>query len=466
MTEENIKAIKDIKGIIDGQRIKLREEIQSVLSEDKLKSILTENKDTFGRNLYSAIPGNDYRSKLVNLITELDNKGLIKNFIDVVSKEYLIVESHYKTYTTIKGILGFVENNNDDELILNTHDFNSNLELKEYVEKKVLILKDINPSIQKKLNEWIRENFKDIDILSKESSFTLQSYLLVIIYPLRGKTKTNPNQTFNVQAEFIENFPQTPNRKVELNQEDIKEDGYLEKDIPNIIYKLIDKIIEETHQRKCNINELKIDLFLPFDCLTKEFEVKIPAIWKTDKKRICDKFWFVLRPFERHYYNKMIETGNFKAVPDKVGKKSSYDTFKTKLTQLAKVREDKSINVIEKSHLEKKYLDKQIKEAIIIQISCGLPTKLTKRIELFKIIYEHGIPVCLWVKKEVGASLLGDGNVRFLDVLKNGDIDELYKEVSEMRKKHLDGGNYLGVLCDHNSDRVPVNWPNFNQLTT
>ena len=461
---------EDIGKIIDCLRIKLRKEIQTVLREDKLKSILNERQNTFGKNIYSEITGDSYEVRLINCIQELTNKNLFPTFVENIINDYPTVKPHYINYKTIEEILNLInKNNNDDELIPNTHDFNSNLQLKDYVESKVLTLKDINPSIQERLNEWIRENFRDIDIpykQTKQPTSTLQSYLLIIIYPLRGKIKTNRNKTFNVQAEFIENFPQTPNRKVDLNQEYIKEDGYLEKDIPNIIYKLIDKIIEETHQMKYNINELKIDLFLPFDCLTKEFEVKIPAMWKTDKTRICDKFCFVLRPFERHYYNKMIETGNFTAVPDKVGKKSSYDTFTTKLTQLAKVREDKSINVIEKSHLEKKYLDEQIKEAIIIQISCGLPTKLTKRIELFKIIYEHGIPVCLWVKKEVGASLLGDGNVRFLNVLKNGDIDELYKEVSEMRKKHLDGGNYLGVLCDHNSDRVPVNWPNFNQLTT
>ncbi|ABG51464.1 hypothetical protein Tery_2235 [Trichodesmium erythraeum IMS101] len=72
----------------DKQRIKFREEIERVLSEDKLTSIFSEYPEKFGDNFYNQISGNNYRTRLINLIIELNNRELIFDFIKVVRYEY------------------------------------------------------------------------------------------------------------------------------------------------------------------------------------------------------------------------------------------------------------------------------------------------------------------------------------------------------------------------------------------
>ncbi len=74
--------------LTDTQRIKLRKDIETVLTEDRLKSILLEHEKKFGRNFYNQIPGNDYRTRVVNLIRELKNRQIINDFIKIVSNDY------------------------------------------------------------------------------------------------------------------------------------------------------------------------------------------------------------------------------------------------------------------------------------------------------------------------------------------------------------------------------------------
>ena len=72
----------------DKQGKKLREEIERVLSEDKLTSIFSEYPEKFGANFYNQIPGGEYRTRLVNVIIELTNKELISDFIQAVYQKY------------------------------------------------------------------------------------------------------------------------------------------------------------------------------------------------------------------------------------------------------------------------------------------------------------------------------------------------------------------------------------------
>jgi hypothetical protein len=66
----------------------LRDEIETVLSEDQVKSIFLENEGTFGRNFYNQIPGGDYRTRVICLIRELENRGYLSAFIAVVREDY------------------------------------------------------------------------------------------------------------------------------------------------------------------------------------------------------------------------------------------------------------------------------------------------------------------------------------------------------------------------------------------
>ena len=72
----------------DNQKKIFRKEIQSKLKEDRLKSIFIENEQKFGNHFYDQIPGSDYRTRIINLIKELDNRKLIENFIDIVREDY------------------------------------------------------------------------------------------------------------------------------------------------------------------------------------------------------------------------------------------------------------------------------------------------------------------------------------------------------------------------------------------
>lgn len=66
----------------------LRDEIETMLSEDQVKSIFLENEGRFGRNFYNQIPGGDYRTRVIRLIRELDNRGYLSLFIAVVREDY------------------------------------------------------------------------------------------------------------------------------------------------------------------------------------------------------------------------------------------------------------------------------------------------------------------------------------------------------------------------------------------
>ncbi|GGA24484.1 CHAT domain-containing protein [Okeania sp. KiyG1] len=74
--------------LTDAQKRKLREEIERVLSEDKLRTIFIEYEEKFGSNFYHQIPGDNYRTRLINLIKELKNQKLIHDFIEIVRHEY------------------------------------------------------------------------------------------------------------------------------------------------------------------------------------------------------------------------------------------------------------------------------------------------------------------------------------------------------------------------------------------
>lgn len=290
---------------------------------------------------------------------------------------------------------------------------------------------------------------------------------MITIYPLRGQTKTNRNKTFNVQAEFIENFPQTLKRKVELNQDDVKEQGYLEKEIPNIIYKFIDKVENNTEFLRSKVlnNQpytLKIELFLPTDCLTKEFEFKSPDIWKRDKIVICEKYSVILRSFDRFYQTSWQNSC--------LQKWTQIKTIKPE--QILDLNQENDLNKLLAKPEGKKQLKLQLERIIIVKISGGLPKEKIKIANLFNIILEEGIPLFFWIKskdnvdhKMISNQLTDLTNLEYFE-----DINKLYEQIFKMRKTHFADPNirqclgyHLGVLCD-NTERVP-NMPNFNPLT-
>ena len=497
----------------DQQRIKLREEIERVLSpEDKLKNIFKEYPDKFRANFYNQISGDDYRTRLINLITELNDQQLIDDFIEIVSKDYSSIKERYQIYSqlsplifllkeifqehqnfrdffrdfkNIDGLEGYLlkltEKNN---LLLSDID---SFSLKYYpgfmdfVEEylaKILIARDIKDNLQQKLRKWIEINCSNINIPDKQDkSSDLQSYLLITIFPMGGQTKNN-KKTFNVQGEFIENWGDTKNIKVELNEEDFEENGYSEKQIPNIIYKFIKQVeIVYLHNQLLKFSrktyDLKLELFLNKELFIKDFEFKIPNDLKAKQKAICEEYPVILRSLER-------------LQPDK----TSWLNCCTKTWQsmeknpvipnniLAFELEDK-LNEFLSNPQQRKQLGNKLEDKIILKISCGLPKK-TKALHLFEIILEKGVPLCLWIKSKDKRDNLDDSHYKYLinqldnliEVDALPDVSQLYTKIGDIRKKHLADtckkeslGYHLRILCDCN-DRKPINIPAFNQLIT
>ncbi|GGA24498.1 hypothetical protein [Okeania sp. KiyG1] len=178
----------------------------------------------------------------------------------------------------------------------------------DFVEKyldKILNAQNIKDNLKQKLRKWIEINCPDAAVTPEQQiSSTLQSYLLITIFPMGGKTKNNLKPLLNVRAEFIENWGQTQNTQVELKKEDIKENGYSEQEIPNIIYKFIEIVQNEYLYSKVfggKHFDLKVELFLNKELFTKDFEFKIPDALREDQKAICEEYSVILRSLERLY---------------------------------------------------------------------------------------------------------------------------------------------------------------------
>ncbi len=57
-------------------------------NQQKLIAIFTVNQETFGRNFYGNILGEDYNTKIVNLVIELIKTTKLESFITIIKKDY------------------------------------------------------------------------------------------------------------------------------------------------------------------------------------------------------------------------------------------------------------------------------------------------------------------------------------------------------------------------------------------
>ena len=479
----------------DLQKSNLSKDIETVLfTKDKLTTILYEHTEKFGLNHYDQIPGSDHPTKVINLIRELDNRNLIDYFVNIVSQKYPIVGWHYQVFRLAlllqevnkidpkfinyifydkkinidcfePYLLKLIEKDYKDILSDFTtipndlKPFDSYIRFKDFVNEyiiKILTIPEIDSDLKERLRQWLKDNFSDIVLLSENQNITiLQSYLLIIILPMIGQV--NNNKTFNIHAEFIENFPYTSSKTIELN----KEHRYLEKEIPNIICKFI-KIVENEDKylrSKVYYNQqsytLRIELFLPISFFTKDFEFKIPDIWKKDETAICEQYSVILRSLDRLFNTKW----QSKCI-DKWKK-----ITKTTIEQILNLNQQ-DINKLLSNKKRIKQFKNILEQKIILKIPCSLPTDSEQKEILFKSICETGIPLCLWIKDQKHLEPQCIAN-QLNCLIKNEclqDINELYKKIFEMRKKDLADlncekclGYHLRVLCD-NTDRLPTSF--------
>ncbi|MDY7003821.1 MAG: hypothetical protein SWX82_07620 [Cyanobacteriota bacterium] len=496
--------------LTDRQRIKLREGIESVLSEDKLKSILLEHENQFGRNFYNQIYGGDYRTRIINLLKELDNQRKLRDLIEIVNKEYPSIQERYLIYAQLSSLIfllkkifkgyqnfrDFFEDFEDiDELEnhlleltedtqilsdIDTSRLDSYPSFIDFVEEyldKILTAKDIKDNLKPKLRRWIEKNCPDAVITDEQQILsTLQSYLLITISPLGCKTKNNPKPLLNVRAELIENWGKTQNTKVELNKEDIKENGYSEQEIPNIIYKFIDRVQNEYLRPQVLKNQdydLKVELFLTRKFFTKDFEFKIPDAFRQKQRAICEEKSVILRSLER------LQPNNTSWLNSCIKKWQGIRKTAIIAENILAFEHENELNKLLSKPQQIKQLGIKLEKQIILKISCGLPKGKSKE-HLFEIILEKGVPLCLWLKSKDKRDELNDSDYQSLinqlnnliEVEDLQDVNRLYAKIFDIRKKHLADtckkrclGYHLRILCDY-TERRPINMPTFNQLTT
>ena len=504
----------------DNQGKKLREEIESVLSpEDKLRNIFNQYLETFGKNFYNQISGDNYSRRITNVLIKLEHQKKLESFIDIVSKDYPLIKERYQIYSQLSPLIFllkkiFSENQNfgiffgdfknidklEEHLLELTEEtektekngngllfsdrdsfyfyyYRNFIDFVEQYLVKILNAEDIRDYLKQGLRKWIETNCSDINIPDKQDkSSHLQSYLLITIFSMGGPTKKH-KKTFNVQGEFIENWGQTKNIQVELKKEDFEENGYSEKQIPNIIYKFIEQV-QEVYLRKLvqqnKTYDLKLELFLNKKLFIKDFEFKIPSALKAKQKAICEEYPVILRSLERLEPGKTSWLNcckkNWKIMEKKPVISNNILAFEV---------EDK-LNEFLSNPQKRKQLGNKLEDKIILKISCGLPKGNNEAFNLFEVILEKGVPLCLWIKRKNQRDNLNDSHYQSLiDKLNHlielenlSDVNQLYTQIFDIRKTDLaiadsskteSLGYHLRILCDCN-DRKPINIPAFNQF--
>ena len=56
--------------------------------EERLKSIFRINKEIFGTNFYGSIGGNDFETRIINLVREIINRDKLNDFIKIIRNTY------------------------------------------------------------------------------------------------------------------------------------------------------------------------------------------------------------------------------------------------------------------------------------------------------------------------------------------------------------------------------------------
>ena len=485
--------------LTDRQKQKIRQDIEDVLSEDKFKNIVLENEGTFGKNFYNQLPGNDYRTRLIYAIKELENRGLFQDFVRQVGQEYPRVAANFTIYEQLSALIFILQDVTSGKQVDHFFDFHNIEELEEnllglierdrlffnclnnpkdmglsttcpsltnFVESSVMNLltrPDIPPDLNDRLKRWIQQNYPTLNCPTEQpSNSILHSYILILVYPLLGKTRTK-KKTFTIQAEFIEDFPNTQNQPIDLNPEDMKTEGYFEKEIPDVIYNFIQQAKDDYLHAKVLQNQpynLKIELFLPTELLSKRFEFKPPQVWKKDDIALCEKYSVMLRSL-----NRLLKPDWQNACLIKWQKMTQL-----KPNDIRDFDKDRNLSSLLSSALKKKQLALELERFIIVKLCCDLPPRKTQ--VFFELLLAKGIPLCFWLKnKDLCQSAIDRLNT-LTTADSFSDLETLSARILDIRKQDLAQPNRetllgynLSVLCD-NTERKPVNLPKFNQLAS
>ena len=303
-----------------------------------------------------------------------------------------------------------------------------------------------------------------LDILCQDNE-----HFTKLVEPLRGKTiipnannivdylfvivKPQTNQKFYIEAQlarFINN--QTKQKKddyeipIQIQQ---PEDGCEKKHIIGVLDKIIKEMYKITKLSKLPI----IELFLPIDLLSEDFDNReITDEWN-DKTPIGKLYPVIIRSYDRFLHN------DENKARLKLAWQQQWESLEKKINDN---NTEQFINIIKNNDT-----------TYVRFIDYPLPTRKNKRIKLFQAILSTGFPLCLWTRyKDIDkSSQINDYLERILKIDDNHypGYCKFYKiliNIHDIRKKDMtdkedegkgdkgDFGYNLGVLFDH--DKIPT----------
>ncbi|MGB3422161.1 MAG: hypothetical protein WBA52_17325 [Dolichospermum sp.] len=326
-------------------------------------------------------------------------------------------------------------------------------------------------------NKFSKQSFKNKHNESREAYGypMLANYVQPIkpiiwtVEPLRGKTiipnannivdylfvivKPQTNQKFYIEAQlarFINN--QTKQKKddyeipIQIQQ---PEDGCEKKHIIGVLDKIIKEMYKITELSKLPI----IELFLPIDLLSEDFDNReITDEWN-DKTPIGKLYPVIIRSYDRFLHN------DENKARLKLAWQQQWESLEKKINDN---NTEQFINIIKNNDT-----------TYVRFIDDPLPTRKNKRIKLFQAILSTGFPLCLWTRyKDIDkSSQINDYLERILKIDDNHypGYCKFYKiliNIHDIRKKDMtdkedegkgdkgDFGYNLGVLFDH--DKIPT----------
>ncbi len=491
--------------LTDEQRENLINILQEVFTEEEVKIKCRNNKRTFGGYLYDKVEGNTADARFSSLVDYLIRKNLIESFLEVClsnevsqqtqlnefyqdsqkikykqifdsydlkilidilhkinqnksvitlynnyqrtilkQKEYLST-NQLPEYLIVNELLRLMASETSKaDILYEIIEPNDSLVLRDFVENfliKISTIQEIDDDLKKDLKEWIEKNCPaaTIDVEFEDKSVNnVINYLFIVIRP-RGD-----NKKFFLAAQFSQ-FEKNQNKIKEINinldADNINHQGYLEKEIPDLIDKVIKKMYNCVQLSTLPV----IELFLPINLLIKDFDIKkITNEWN-QKRPICMQYPFTVRCYERFFQNNRLKTvwkQQWKILQELINKIDNNQELISK-----------RIGVLSQQNCT------NLNPCVALKIVCPLPQTKKKKICFFQRILSTGVPLCLWTRyKEI--SNINNISKYFEDILNLKsfkDFCQFYNAIKETRSKKNsnkdDLGYKLGVLFDH--DKIP-----------
>jgi hypothetical protein len=316
---------------------------------------------------------------------------------------------------------------------------------------------------KQELRQWINDvmehnnltfevpNLETVEITTSDE--TLCYFLQIIVEPLPINSEED---RFILKALLIEYRNQEKPSEISVNtdwpqEEDSEQNGFCFRDV----HTKINKIIESTSEKylPSKAFDLFIEVFLTIPYLSEALDLKKISNGRVRSKRLGKKHPLIVRSYERAK-NKIYKSDlkkKWSLLRDKIQANPNSKAWEEEFEAppaLAKKKWDD--------------LEKHLNEKVGLKICSDFPTSAKAQRELFEIIVESGVPICLWSRKK---SLEEDEMVKFNQLLsleKVRDINNLYQAIFELRKEVPSSktqaknylGSHLGFLCDH-GERIP-----------